>query len=103
MRAAPGWDPWVGDTSMVPVRGVLSISVRPRATFSAQRHLGLSLLPADTRRRRDLPHPRGDLACVEFLLGPELYTTRCLAHRHRGHWRYGLERDAVHEHELDMI
>src|SRR5262249_40354742 len=63
----------------------------------------LPLLPPSTGRSRYLLHPVRDLAFVEVFDGFEFHAPRRLAHRDRRHGWYGRERDAVHEHELDVF
>ena len=76
----------------------LSLPVRPLCDLIfafAARISGLPLLPPDPGYDRDLLHPCRDLALVEVVQGFELHAPRGLAHRHRRHRGYRIERRAV--------
>lgn len=70
--------------------------------FLRQQDSGSTLLAADTRHRRDVPHPRGDLAFVEIVYALQIHTSCRPAHPHRRHRRYRFKHRAIDEHELDV-
>src|SRR5262245_1808271 len=85
------------------LNGSVAVELDVRMTSAGgTRGLGLSLLPPGSGLGRDLFHPLRNLAFVDVVHGFELHATRRLAHTHRRHRRYRLERRAVDEHELDV-